>query len=187
MINKMIDSMAAARVNIFMRHNSLKQKIVIFTASIAFLAGCSSAQTNGKATVKTSLPQPNLQVVTRTLQSYQAGKTTMEEFIRDAHLIYTTLPKPAPSYLDSKLFSIPEEARNDYETPTDSPWKIYESSVEQTSTKTSYTYKGNNSSSSYAQKFVVGDTNKPICILTFDGQGKLTNISPLPLVLFQAH
>jgi hypothetical protein len=156
------------RIRFDKRINSISlEKIVVCPALVAFLAGCSS-------------PQSNVQVVARTLQSYQVGKTTMADFIRDAHLVNATLPKPSPSYLDSGMFSIPDESRNVYEAPAAGPWKIYESSVDQTSTKTSSTISGISSTFTYSQKFVVGDVKKPICILSFNQRGDLTNISPVP-------
>jgi hypothetical protein len=144
---------------------SLKRSVA-YAAIIAFLAGCSS-------------PQADVQVVARTLQTYQVGKTTMGDFIRDAHLVSATLPKPTPSYLDTEAFS-PDVSGIVYEAAKGSPWMIYESSVNQTSTKTSSTFSGDNSTSTYTQKFVVGDIKKPICILSFDKDGKLTNIAPVP-------
>ncbi len=61
--------------------------------------------------------------------------------------------------------------KSSYIVPTTSPWKIYE--------------KGFNRKSEFGVttstwKYVVGDINKPISILSFDRQGKLISISPVP-------
>jgi len=125
-----------------------------------------------KAVPHTSTPPPSLEVVAQTLKTYQIGKTTMEDFIRDADLVKMTNSPFPPTYLNSQpLTSFPTE--NMYRPRTAGPWRIYKTNVEQNSPKEGVTV-------TPMRQYEVGDIEKPICILTFDNEGKLTNISPVP-------
>jgi hypothetical protein len=57
-----------------------------------------------------------------------------------------------------------------YGIPQGSPWKIYEAGENLSLTAGRFSRKS---------RFVVGDIHKPISILTLDGQGGLTDVSPV--------
>jgi len=152
----------------FMRHDSFKLTFAMLAASIAFMAGCSAPQPKVEPVTTASLPQLDVQIVARTLQTYQVGKTTIQDFIRDADLANATFP--SRSYLDPG----PPDflVRCMFRPRAGSPWRIYETSVDQHSFGGGVVYR--------TRKYVVGDINKPICILAFDQDGKLTSDSPVP-------
>jgi hypothetical protein len=137
----------------------------IWIASAAFLAGCASSRVN-------------VAVVSQTLQTYQVGRTTFWDFKRDAVLTLVVRTNPAVQHPTSYL--TPTNTFTDilsptpvkyYASPKGSPWKIYETQETRTSI---------NGRSKHTWKFVVGDLNRPISILTFDSGGALTEISPVP-------
>ena len=136
--------------------------------------------------VARSAPQGNVAVVSNTLQAYRVGTTTFDDFKRDSHLAMVdqtiTNTPIQPSNLKQQagifnpvtsiIYKQPTIRKvHSYGFPIGSPWKIYET-AESTSI--------NNSKMSRTRQFVVGDINKPISILSFDDQGKLTDISPIP-------
>jgi len=124
-------------------------------ALIAFATGCSSSQ-------------PDVTVVAQTLQSYQPGKTTLAEFIKDSGLTVTNQPNSSqPPYLSQD--SSPPATHQVYTAVK--PWWIYETSENMSFIHLKF---------SQTQKYVVGDIHHPISILTFDGTGTLTSISPVP-------
>ena len=122
-----------------------------------------------------SYPPPGVDVaiVTQTLQSYQVGKTTFADFKRDTGLIIGQRPEPA-GVGDAQLYYYylqppwnPRLSRV-YSVPNGSPWRIY--GVQH---YTDLTMR----ESSRTERFVVGDINHPISILTFRGDGSLISIS----------
>ena len=130
---------------------------------ITFIGGCAS-------------PQPNVDVVAQTLQTYQVGKTTFADFKKDAGLVIVERPTPKmpTSYLSPKP-ATPDELRPKtqkvYAVPVGSPWKIYE--IGETATL-------DHGKFWHTSRFVIGDTQKPISILAFDDQGNLTGITQVP-------
>ena len=93
----------------------------IILVMITFIGGCAS-------------PQPKVDVVAQTLQTYQVGKTTFADFKKDAGLVIVERPTPKmpTSYLSPQP-TTPDELRPKtqkvYAVPVGSPWKIYESKV----------------------------------------------------------
>ena len=129
--------------------------------------------------------------VRKTIQTYRVGVTTFADFKKDANLEEMKPDADEPpthSYLNPELDSMDSKITGDmpmYTTSEKSPWKIIEQGAE--SGSTSYTISGDlfgkssaSSSQTNESKFVVGDSKGPICILIFDGTGKLTEIKPLP-------
>ncbi len=130
-------------------------------------------------------------VVRKTIQTYQIGVTTFTDFKKDANLeeMKPVSDKPTThQYLDPQLGSMDSKipgALPIYTTGENSPWKILEQGAESSSESrtTSGIMLGKPSSSSSQtskSKFVVGDPKGPVCILIFDGAGKLTELKPLP-------
>jgi hypothetical protein len=125
-------------------------------ALIAFIAGCAS-------------PRPNVNVVANTLQTYRVGKTTFKDFKGDSGLVVRELPKQQ-SYLNPSP-QLEPKTQTVYVVPKGSPWKIYE---------TGQNWSLLNGNFSQSTRFVVGDNDRPISILAFDGKGNLTGISHAP-------
>lgn len=165
-----------------MRHYLSRQSLAVGVAALVLLAGCASPPANVKSAPSTATATPDIAVVARTLKTYQPGKTTFDDFKRDAHLLDEPPPAPPRSYLNPDPVSISGTSSNPhyYSAPEGGPWMIFETSEEQTSTTTSSTGAGTSSSTTYSRKYVVGDVKKPICVLVFDQQGVLTGISPVP-------
>ena len=141
-----------------MHYNSTKHLFLFCTISILLVGNCSA-------------PEPNVEAVSQTLQTYQVGKTTIEDFIRDADLINATFPPPYPTDVGTNppaSFLL----KCNFRTTPGSPWKIYETGLE---TKHGYGFEFKQT-----RKYVVGNTNKPISILAFDKEGNLESISPPP-------
>ena len=72
-----------------------------------------------------------------------------------------------------------------YTTSKKSPWKILEQGAESKSESRSisgswFSQPGSSASKTVKSKFVVGDSRGPVCILVFDGAGKLSELKPLP-------
>lgn len=146
------------------------QKILILAILTAFITGCASPQVKTTIAPDASLPQPNVEVVARTLRTYQVGKTTIEDFIHDAELKNATFPSRSPLDPPSPPNFL---VRCMFRTRSGSPWRIYGTRVDQTS-------HNGGLSVERTRIYEVGDINKPICYLTFGNDGKLTNISPAP-------
>ena len=145
-------------------HDSRKYGSFILTALVAVIAGCAS-------------PRPKIDVVAQTLRTYQVGKTTFQDFKKDAGLIMTERPtpnfQPQHSYLNPQRQNVLEmmtKTQTVYGVPQGSPWKIYETGENVSLISGRFSRK---------LMFVVGDINKPISILTFDGKGGLAEISPV--------
>ena len=149
---------------ILMAQDSVKYMIHLFAFSAALIAGCAEPPSKVASPSPTQSPQPNIETVAQTLKTYQVGRTSIEDFIRDAGLINTTFPsqsnsEPRPPVLYSS-----------FRTTTGSPWKIYETSFAQGQAFGRVTQ---------TRKYVVGDIKRPICILAFGNEGKLTSIAPV--------
>jgi hypothetical protein len=115
----------------------------------------------------------NRDVVRNTLASYQIGRTTFQDFKKDAGLVQTQRPPPKepPSYLNPNRASWFPQTQTAW--ISQSPWRIYETAEYSGLSKGTFTQHW---------KFVVGDQTQAICILTFDGQGRLANISPVEVL-----
>lgn len=156
----------------------------------AFLAGCATGKSEvaKESAVKTDVvakpavvAKPDVAIVAQTLAKYEVGHIIFSDFKKDAGLMVverTVTPKAWPkSYIAPQLF--PQQTADDlkprieqtYETPAGSPWKIYEVGH--------FTY-GTNGVYSKMDKFVVGDINHAISILSFDEWDRLASISPAP-------
>jgi hypothetical protein len=125
-------------------------------ALIVVITGCAS-------------PHQQVNVVANTLQSFRAGQTTFKEFKADSGLLAEIFPQ-TPSYLDSSP-GLQSKTQTIYAFPKGSPWKLYE-----TGRNKSWL----NGNFSESMKFVVGDHDHPISILTFDDHGQLITIAPVP-------
>lgn len=171
----------AVEVSFFVRHTQTHENIqsmkLHWMLLIVLVGGC-------------SMPQPDVAVVHTTLQAYRIGVTTFDDFKRDTHLAMveqtiTNAPPFPQSYLMQQA-GVPDQARPDsvviykpptqkkvlvYEVPVGSPWKIYETGVSENFSHGVF---------SSTRKFVVGDIDKPISILSFDKQGQLVSISSIP-------
>jgi hypothetical protein len=134
---------------------------------------------------------PPADVVRKTIQTYQVGVTTFTDFKEDAKLEEMkpdSNKTPTHSYLNPELDSMDTKfpgALPFYTTSENSPWKILEQGAESSSeSRTTSGIRAGKSSSSSSQtsksKFVVGDAKGPVCILIFDGAGKLAELKPLP-------
>ena len=117
----------------------------------------------------------NIEIVAQTLYSYQSGKTTIFDFVRDAKLINLFYPELNATGTNTNIapVDLKRMVRSNYSVPNGSPWKIYG--------------KGNSSSKPFGSfdftvrwKFAVGDINKAICILSFDEKGILQEKVMLP-------
>ena len=123
-------------------------------AIVIFLQfGCASSQSN----------HPNVE---QTLQTYVAGKTTLEEFKSDSTLKIIIEDVPTMRYLEPSL----HKSVSRRETDPVSPWKVYE-----TRSQTNIS-NGNNTE---IHEYVVGSKAEPLAILSFDGKGVLQSIKTL--------
>ena len=122
-----------------------------------------------------SPPPLNIEMVSQALQSYQTGKTTIRDFVRDAKLINLFYPELNTTNINSNAAPIDLErmVRSNYQVPSGSPWKIYETGKSSNKASGSFSFTSR-------WKFVVGDTDKPICILSFDEEGILREKAQLP-------
>lgn len=102
--------------------------------------------------------------VAATLQSYQPGKTTFEDFKRDARLEVAGLPATLVSYKGSS------EVSRLYVTMRTSPWRIYKRGDYLTV---------NDWRVGHLWQFAVGNEHQVISVLTFNGQGQLVGILPV--------
>jgi hypothetical protein len=128
-------------------------------ALAAFITGCSS-------------PQPDVDIVAQTLQTYQIGKTTFADFKKDSGLTEAEEPIPQQqSYLPPPALSAAPVPTTHRVYKVVMPWRVY-----QQSENVSFM----NGHLSETQIFVVGDIQHPISILTFNGSGHLTDVSPAP-------
>src|ERR1043165_2698183 len=121
-------------------HDSRKYGSFVLTALVAVIAGCAS-------------PRPNIDVVAQTLRTYQVGKTTFQDFKKNAGLIMT---EPQHSYLNPQHQNVMEmmtKTQTVYGVPQGSPWKIYETGENVSLISGRFSRK---------LMFVVGDINKPI-------------------------
>jgi hypothetical protein len=156
-------------IELFMKQDSCKHAACLLVLPVALINGCASPQVDA--------------TVARTLQGYQVNRTTFEDFSGDAGLIRVERPNSAANAPRSYLN--PQGSRpgsffpgtpapktfTAYGIRQGGPWKIYETSED---------VKILNGTEFRTSKFVVGSTNQPISILTFNGQGMLCDISPVP-------
>jgi hypothetical protein len=150
----------------YVGHTLMQRKLNIVSIGIAFIvfiSGCASPDGDTPIVAYGIAPTSNVSVVRQTLQSYQAGKTTFTDFRKDAGLVTADRQPRPPLYIKPQ----PADPQKNYMASDGSPWKIY---------SLMFNARILNGVLFETNTCVVGDTNHPISILIFDGQGKLTRI-----------
>jgi hypothetical protein len=144
----------------------------IFVGLIALLGGCAllGPQT---AVVVNAPPQLDDAVIARMLQNYQPGKTTFVTFKTDSGLEMVELPPRKKGKVEPGPWAptAPAQGQMVYTVQAGSSWKIYQ---------TSETVRILNGKALTTRKFVVGDHNRVLATLTFDGEDKLVGVSGAP-------
>jgi hypothetical protein len=147
-----------------MLNSSLKCVVRAGLALLLFISGCATSPSGGNS-------------VGETLKSYQVGKTTFRDFKRDARLTFEVRTVDNPNARRSYLHpnSQPKKiTREGWVVSPGSPWKIYETG--------NYWFYGTGPEGKKSvdeRSYVVGDTKRPMMILTFEGETTLKKMTPV--------